>query len=300
MVSMQAVQESKHKKRRSEGRSQWGMIISRFKKNRLAVLGLCILGLLLVAVLLAPLYANYENAIRQDIPHAFQKPGTPGHILGTDAYGRDLLTRMVFGGRISLLAGLSVVLLALTTGVAVGGIAGYFGGWIDTSVMRVVDIFMAVPALLLSLAVCTALGEGARNMVIALMVADIPRIARITRSSILTLRDQEFIEAAKCYGTSTFRIIVKHILPNGIGPVIITATLALGSAILNIASLGFLGVGINAPTPEWGTILSDNKEYIRYYPYLGMIPGFAIAISVMCVNFVGDGLRDALDPKMKK
>ncbi|MDR1971966.1 MAG: ABC transporter permease [Treponema sp.] len=285
---------------RSESRSQLGLIIFRFKKNKLAIFGLCVLGVLLLIVLSAPLYADYENAIRQDIPHAFQKPGVDGHILGTDAYGRDLFTRMVFGGRISLLAGLSVVILALTAGVTVGGIAGYFGGSIDTIIMRVVDIFMAVPALLLSLAICTALGEGARNMVIALMVADIPRIARITRSSILTLRDQEFIEAAKCCGTSTFRIIVKHILPNGIGPVIVTATLTLGSAILNIASLGFLGVGINAPTPEWGTILSDNKAHIRYYPYLGLIPGIAIAISVMCVNFVGDGLRDALDPKMKK
>jgi peptide/nickel transport system permease protein len=294
------MKENSRKKAKNKSRTQLGLIIFRFKKNKLAILGLCILGVLLLIVLLAPFYADYENAIRQDIPNAFQSPGEKGHILGTDAYGRDLFTRMVFGGRISLLAGLSVVLMALTSGVAVGGIAGYFGGRIDTIIMRVVDIFMAVPALLLSLAICTALGEGARNMVIALMFADIPRIARITRSSILTLRDQEFIEAAKCCGTSTVRIIVKHILPNGIGPVIVTATLTLGSAILNIASLGFLGVGINAPTPEWGTILSDNKAHIRYYPYLGLIPGIAIAISVMCVNFVGDGLRDALDPKMKK
>ncbi|MFA6507288.1 MAG: ABC transporter permease [Treponemataceae bacterium] len=288
------------KKGRSESRSQLGLIIFRFQKNKLAILGLCVLGILLLIVLCAPLYASYENAIKQDIPNAFQNVGSPGHILGTDAYGRDLFTRMVYGGQISLLAGISVVILSLTAGVTVGGIAGYFGGWKDTVIMRVVDIFMAVPALLLSLAICTALGEGARNMVIALMVADIPRIARITRSSILTLRDQEFIEAAKCCGTSTYRIIVKHILPNGIGPVIVTATLTLGSAILNIASLGFLGVGINSPTPEWGTILSDNKAHIRYYPYLGLIPGIAIAIAVMSVNFVGDGLRDALDPKMKK
>lgn len=289
-----------NRKGRNESRSQLELIVFRFKKNKLAVLGLFVLAGLIALVLCAPLYADYEKAIKQDIPNAFQGPFAPGHILGTDAYGRDLFTRMAFGGRISLLAGLSVVILALTAGVAVGGVAGYFGGWVDTVVMRVVDIFMAVPALLLSLAICTALGEGARNMVIALVVADIPRISRIARSSILTLRGQEFIEAAKCCGTSTFRIIVKHILPNGIGPVVVTATLTLGSAILNIASLGFLGVGINAPTPEWGTILSDNKAHIRYYPYLGMIPGIAIAISVMCVNFVGDGLRDALDPKMKK
>jgi peptide/nickel transport system permease protein len=287
------------KKPRIASQSQLGLIIFRFKKNKLAIVGLVILGILIAIVIAAPLFADYEDAIHQDMVNRFQLPGKE-HIFGTDAYGRDLFARVVYGGRISLFTGLSVVVLALTIGVAVGGMAGYFGGWVDTVIMRIVDIFMAVPPLLLSLAVCTALGEGARNMAIALMIADIPRCARITRSSILTLRDQEFVEAARCCGTSTVRILVKHILPNGIGPVIITATLTLGFAILNIASLGFLGVGIAPPTPEWGTILADNKAHIRYYPYLGLIPGLAIGISVMCVNFVGDGLRDALDPKTKK
>jgi peptide/nickel transport system permease protein len=286
-------------KARIASQSQLGLIIFRFKKNKLAIVGLVVLGILIAIVLTAPLYADYEAAIKQDVPNRLKPPGKE-HIFGTDAYGRDLFTRMVFGGRISLLAGLSVVLLALTAGVSVGAVAGYFGGRVDTVIMRIVDVFMAVPPLLLSLAVCTALGEGARNMVIALMIADIPRIARITRSSILTLRNQEFIEAAKCCGTSTVRILIKHILPNGIGPVIVTATLTLGAAILNIASLGFLGVGIAPPTPEWGTILADNRAHIRYYPHLGLIPGIAIGLSVMCINFVGDGLRDALDPKMKK
>jgi peptide/nickel transport system permease protein len=190
--------------------------------------------------------------------------------------------------------------MALAFGITIGGIAGYFGGRLDTILMRIVDIFMAIPSLLLSLAVCTALGAGTFNMIFALMLTNIPTFARITRSTILTLRGQEFVEAAKCCGTSNFRIIVKHILPNGIGPVIVTATLGLGSAILNIAALGFLGIGVSAPTPEWGTILADNRSYIRYYPYLGIIPGVAIALAVMCVNFVGDGLRDALDPRMKK
>ena len=279
--------------------SQLDLIIFRFKKNKLAIVGLVILSILVVVVTTAPFYIDYEIAIKQNIPNRLQPP-TKEHIFGTDAFGRDLFARIVYGGRISLFAGLGVVILSLLGGVTVGGVAGYFGGHVDTVIMRVVDVFMAVPALLLSLAVCTALGEGAGNMVIALMITNIPRIARITRSSILTLRDQEFIEAAKCFGTSTVRIIVKHILPNGIGPVVVTATLTLGSAILNIASLGFLGVGIAPPTPEWGTILADNRSQIRHFPYLGLIPGIAIILSVMCVNFVGDGLRDALDPKMKK
>jgi peptide/nickel transport system permease protein len=195
---------------------------------------------------------------------------------------------------------LAVIFIALIFGLTFGGIAGYFGGWVDTVVMRFIDIFMAVPQLLLSLAVCTALGEGTVNMIIALVVVDIPRFTRIVRSSILTLRSQEFVEAAKCCGTSNFRIIAKHILPNGIGPVVVSATLTLGSAILSIAALGFLGIGVSSPTPEWGTILADNRSHIRYYPYLGIIPGIAIGLSVMCINFVGDGLRDALDPRMKK
>jgi peptide/nickel transport system permease protein len=289
----------KAKNRKITGQSQIGLIIFRFKKNKLAIVGLVVLLVLLLIVLTAPLYSDYQNAIKQDIPNRFQQPGK-GSLLGTDAYGRDLFTRIVYGGRISLFAGLAVVMFALVFGTALGGIAGYFGGRIDTIIMRVVDVFMAIPSLLLSLAVCTALGEGTANMIIALMLTNIPTFARIVRSSILTLRTQEFVEAARCCGTSHFRIIVKHILPNGIGPVVVTATLGLGSAILNIAALGFLGIGVSSPTPEWGTILADNRSYIRHYPYLGIIPGLAIGIAVMCVNFIGDGLRDALDPRMKK
>jgi peptide/nickel transport system permease protein len=286
-------------KRKITSQSQLGLIIFRFKKNKLAIVGLIVLFILMLIVLTAPLYADYHNAIKQDIPNRFKAPGRD-FPFGTDAYGRDLFTRIVYGGRISLFAGLATIIFALLFGTALGGMAGYFGGRVDTIIMRIVDIFMAIPSLLLSLAVCTALGEGTINMIAALMLTNIPTFARIVRSSILTLRTQEFVEAARCCGTSHFRILVKHILPNGIGPVVVTATLGLGSAILNIAALGFLGIGVSSPTPEWGTILADNRSYIRYYPYLGIIPGLAIGLSVMCVNFIGDGLRDALDPRMKK
>ena len=280
-------------------RSQLGLIIFRFKKNKLAIFGFFFLVVLAILVLTAPLYIDYNKAIRQNISIQFQSPSWQ-HPFGTDVFGRDLLARVIYGGRISLFAGLGVVSTALFFGLIFGGIAGYYGGKIDEIIMRFTDIFMAVPSILLALAVVTALGEGTFNLIIALMIANIPRTSRIVRSSIMTLRNQEFVEAARCYGTSHSRIIVKHILPNGMGPVIVTATLSLGAAILNIAALGFLGVGIASPTPEWGTILADNRQNIMYYPYLGIIPGLAIGLSVMCVNFIGDGLRDALDPKMKK
>jgi peptide/nickel transport system permease protein len=281
------------------GQSQLGLIVLRFKKNKMAVFGVFFLAAIALIVLTAPLYLDYNSAIRQNIPAKFQRPSWE-HPFGTDVFGRDLLARVVYGGRISLFAGLGVVLLDLFFGMLLGGVAGYFGGRVDQVIMRFTDIFMAVPSILLALAVVTALGEGTFDLIIALMVAGVPRTARIVRSSILTLRNQEFVEAGKCYGTGNARMIVKHILPNGIGPVIVSATLSLGSAILSIASLGFLGVGIAPPTPEWGTLLADNRQNILYYPYLGIIPGLAIGLSVMCVNFMGDGLRDALDPKMKK
>ncbi|GHV63739.1 peptide ABC transporter permease [Spirochaetia bacterium] len=289
----------KKKKKRIAGQSQLGLIIFRFKKNKLACLGVVCLLLIALIVLTAPLYLSYDKAIKQDIPVKFQSPN-PEHPFGTDLFGRDLLARVVYGGRISLFAGLAVILLSLMVGVVFGGVAGYFGGRVDQLLMRFMDIFMAIPYMLLVLAIVTALGEGTRNMIIALMVSNVPGYARIIRSSIMTLRNQEFVEAAKCFGTSNYRIITKHILPNGIGPVIVTATITLGSTILAISSLGFLGVGISPPTPEWGSLLADNRFYIRYHPYLGLIPGFAIMVTVMCVNFIGDGLRDALDPKMKK
>ncbi len=284
---------------RYEDQSQIGLIIYRFKKNKMAIAGLFILLIIAILVIAAPLYTDYSKGVIQNIPNRFKSPNAE-NIFGTDSYGRDLFTRVIYGGRISLFAGIGTVLLSLIIGCTLGGIAGFFGGKVDMIIMRFVDIFMAVPPLLLSLAVCTALGQGTFKMIIALTVADVPRFARILRASVLTVRDREFVEAARCCGTSNFRIIIKHILPNCIGPVVVQATLMVGSAILSIAALGFLGIGVASPTPEWGTILSDNRQFIRFYPYLGLIPGFAIGITVMCVNFFGDGLRDALDPKMKK
>ncbi len=288
----------KNNKKKFSNKSQLGMITFRFSKNKLAMFGLAVITLLIILCITAPLYINYEDVYKQSMANRFISPGS-GHIFGTDQFGRDLFARIIYGGRISLLAGLVVVAFALILGVTLGGIAGYFGGRVDNIIMRICDVFMAVPRMLLSMAVVAALGQGTFKMLLALSIAAFPGYARTVRASIMTLRNQEYVEAAKCCGTSSARIIFKHVVPNGLGPVIVSATLGLGGTILAIASLGFLGIGVASPTPEWGTILSENRTNIRYYPYLGLIPGMFIAISVMCLNFVGDGLRDALDPRMK-
>ncbi len=279
--------------------SQWGLILLRFKKNKLAVASIFILAAIALIILTAPLYMDYDKAIVQDMGNRFQPPSLE-HPFGTDLYGRDLLARVIYGGRISLFAGIAIIVLSFIFGVLIGSVAGFFGGTVDQILMRFVDIFMAVPTIFLAMAIVTALGEGIVNIIIAFVICNIPSYSRIVRSSTMTLRNMEYVEAAKCYGASNLHIILKHIIPNGIGPVIVTATISLGTAILCISSLGFLGLGISAPTPEWGTLLADNRAYIRYYPYLGILPGAAIILTVMCVNFIGDGLRDALDPKMKK
>ncbi len=286
------------KKRNLSNKSQLGMIAYRFSKNKLAMFGLAVITVMIIMCVTAPLYIDYESVYKQSMADRFITPCAE-HLLGTDQFGRDLFARIIYGGRISLLAGLVVVVIALALGVTLGGIAGYFGGRVDNIIMRICDIFMAVPRMLLSMAVVAALGQGTFKMLIALSIAAFPGYARTVRASIMTLRNQEYVEAAKCCGTSPARIIFKHVVPNGLGPVIVSATLGLGGTILAIASLGFLGIGVASPTPEWGTILSENRTNIRYYPYLGLVPGMFIAISVMCLNFIGDGLRDALDPRTK-
>lgn len=286
------------KKKTLMNKSQFGLVAYRFSKNKLAMVGLAVIIIMILLCVAAPLYINYDSVVKQSMAARFIKPGAE-HIFGTDQFGRDLFSRIIYGGRISLLAGLVVVATALVIGITLGGVAGYFGGTVDIIIMRICDIFMAVPRMLLAMAVVAGLGQGTFKMLIALTIAEFPKYARTIRASIMTLRNQEYVEAAKCCGTSSARIIFKHVVPNGLGPVIVSATLGLGGTILAIASLGFLGIGVASPTPEWGTILSENRANIRYYPYLGLIPGFFIAISVMCLNFIGDGLRDALDPRTK-
>lgn len=278
--------------------SSWELIGYRFRKNKLAMLGVFMFIFIVAVTIIAPIFIPYEMVISQDVRNRLQGPSRE-HIFGTDELGRDMFARILYGGRISLLCGIAIIAIAFVFGAIIGGVSGFIGGKVDTVLMRVVDALMAVPPALLAMAIITAMGNGVFNLVIALAIAQIPRFARTVRSSVLTLRNMEYVEAAKCYGSSSMRTIIKHILPNGIGPIVVSATLTLGAVILSISSMGYLGLGVASPTPEWGTIISENKINIRYYPYLGLIPGLCIMFSVMAVNFIGDGLRDAFDPKSK-
>ena len=279
--------------------SQAGLIWYRFKKNKLAVFGLALMTVIILICFTSVLFLDYQKVIGQNTLEQFQKPNAQ-HWFGTDMYGRDLFARILYGGTISLSTGLIVMAIALVLGVIFGSVAGYFGGITDTLVMRFIDIFMSVPFMLMAMTLILVFGQNRLSLIFALAISTFPGLSRIVRSSIMAIRGMEYVDAARCYGAPVWKILLKHILPNGIGPVIISTTLSLGSTILAIAGLGFLGIGIAPPTPEWGTILSEVRDHIRYYPYLGIIPGAAIGISVLCINFIGDGIRDALDPRTKK
>lgn len=277
---------------------RYKLIVMRYKRNKLAMVGMVVFLALLVAVFAAPLYIDYTEAITQHIVDAFQGPGGD-HAFGTDQFGRDLFARVIYGGRISLGAGLATVTISFLGGVILGGVSGYFGGKIDALIMRLCDMLMSIPGTMLAMAIVAALGAGLDKLLVSLAIVQIPGSARTVRAAIMNYRSAEFIEAARCYGTGSGRIIFKHLLPNILGPLIVTTFMQLGSIILCIAAMGYLGIGVQAPTPEWGSIISENQTNIRYYPYLGLIPGCFIMISVLSLNFIGDGLRDALDPKMK-
>lgn len=279
--------------------SQWGLIWIRFKKNKLAVIGLVGIVAMMLICFTSPLYISWDRVTHQDLLLETVEPCAE-FPFGTDQFGRDLFARILRGGVYSLSSGFIVMLGALVLGIFFGSIAGYFGGKVDTVIMRLMDVFMSVPNLLMAMTLIAVFGQGIGSLWLAMALSSFPGLARTVRSAIMTTRSAEYVDAAHIYGASTTKILVKHILPNCIGPVVISATLMLGSTILGIAGMGFLGIGIASPTPEWGTILSEVKDYIRFYPYLGIIPGGAIALSVIFINFVGDGLRDALDPRMKK
>lgn len=284
--------------KKEKGRSQLGAIWFRYKKNKLALIGLILMTIILIVVLTANLYIPEERISKMDISNMYA-PISSSHLLGTDQYGRDVLARVIYGGRISLKVGIFVVLGAMTIGGLLGACAGYFGGVVENIIMRVMDIFLAIPSMILSITVVAALGTSTTNLIIALIIARTPQFARIVRSAVLPLKNQEYIEAALACGTSHWRIITRHIIPNVIGPVIVQATLQMGGAIINIAGLSFIGLGVQPPTPEWGSMLSEAREVIRVYPYLVFPPGLAIMVSVFSFNRIGDGLRDALDPKLK-
>lgn len=280
-------------------RGQFRMIWSRFRKNKTAVLGLFLLSAIILIALCAPLIVDYQaDALEQNISERLLSPGK-GHILGTDQFGRDLFARIIFGARISLSLGFGAILISVTIGLLLGSVSGYYGGKIDNLIMRIMDVFLAIPHVLMAMIIVAALGAGTQNLLIAMAISSTPQFARIVRSAIITQRDSLYIEACKALGTRDIRIIVKHIIPNALGPIVVQATLNLAKTILNISFLSYLGLGVPSPTPEWGAMLSEAKDLMLYYPYLIMVPGCAIIVSVLSLNLLGDGLRDALDPKLK-
>ena len=280
-------------------RSQLSIIWNRLRKNKLAMLGLAILVVMVALAVCADWIADYDtNVTGMNMAERLQTPSAK-HWFGTDSYGRDVFARIIHGSRLSLSLSIFAMLAAVAIGSIIGAIAGYYGGRVDDVLMRLMDILLAIPPMLMSISIVAALGHSMVNLMIALSLAYIPVFARVIRSSILTVKGQEFIEAAKACGTSNARIILRHIIPNAIGPIIVQATLAMGSTILIISSLSFMGMGIQPPQPEWGTMLYEGRDLIRTSPYLVIFPGISIALAVLSLNLLGDGLRDALDPRMK-
>jgi peptide/nickel transport system permease protein len=278
-------------------RSPMKMMTNRFKKNKRAMVGLWMVLVFIVVAIFAPLIAPYDP-IEQNMQIMLEKPSLK-HPFGTDEFGRDLLSRIIYGAQISLAIGTVGVLIAVIFGVALGTIAGYFGGWIDHIIMRIMDIFMAFPSFLLALAIVSVLGPGMVNVMIAIGIFSIPNFSRIARSSVISIKNKEFIEATRAMGGTDTRIIIKHLIPNSISPIIVLSTMRIATAIITAAGLSFLGMGAQPPTPEWGAMLSTGREYLRVAPHVSTIPGLAIMFLVLGFNMLGDGLRDALDPKMK-
>ena len=282
---------------RTRRQGQFGQVMHRLRKNKIAMVGLVIMILLIIMALLSPYITPYDYAKTSKA----DRYATPSwqHLFGCDGMGRDILSRIMYGARASLWLGLMSTLVATVIGVLLGSLVGYYGGKVDNIVMRILDIIQAIPGMLLSIAISAALGSGIGNTILALSIGGVPMTVRLLRGSILTVRKQEYIEAAEKINCSKWRVITSHILPNSIAPVIVSVTMGIGNTILQAASLSYLGLGVQPPTPEWGAMLSEGKSMITKYPHLCIFPGLAIMLVVLCLNMLGDGLRDAMDPKLK-
>lgn len=272
-------------------------VMGRLCENRLALAALIVFAVILLAAVFANQLAPYSYE-EMDLGNTFALPSAE-HLCGTDQLGRDIFSRLLYGARYSLAIGLLAQVFTLFFGVLLGAVAGFFGGKVDLTVMRLLDIFEAIPAILLAIIICTALGTGFVNTVIAMGVGVIPMMSRLLRASILTVREQEYIEAAASINCSKTRQILKYVLPNSISPLIIAFTTGIGATIMQAASLSYLGLGVRPPMPEWGAMLADTRTSFQHHPHMAIFPGIAIALTVLCINIIGDALRDALDPKLK-
>ena len=282
---------------RFKKKSQFNLFFHRFSRNKLAVFGLIFISFIIIVALLAPYIAPYGYD-DQNVSIRRNKPSSQ-HWFGTDDLGRDVFSRMIYGARISLSIGISTTMISMFIALIIGMIAGYYGGRTDNIIMRIVDVFLAIPSILLSITIAATLGGGIASMLIAISMGAIPGVSRLIRAQVMAESHKEYIEAARVTRSSDFRIMFRYIFPNMLSVFIVTFTMGVAGGILNASMLSFIGLGAQAPIPEWGAMLSGGREHIRDHPYLVTYPGIMISITVFAINMFGDGLRDAFDPKLK-
>ncbi len=285
------------KTKKVESNSMWRDVWKRLRRNKAAMFGLALLCIIFAGALLAGVIGpeGYDYQVLRDR----NMPPCWAHPFGTDHAGRDILVRILYGARISLLIGFSAVIVSVSVGTVIGASAAYYGEKVDNLLMRFIDVWMAIPSILLSIAIMAAFGSSIQNLVLAIAIGSIPGHARVVRSAVLSVKNQEYIEAAISNGASDFRIITRYILPNCMAPIIVQATMSVAKAILSASSLSFIGLGVTQPIPEWGAMLSVGRNAIRDYPWIITFPGLAIMTAIYGINLFGDGLRDALDPRLK-
>lgn len=291
---------TKKKNTNNIGRSRASLIWHQFKKNKGAMVGLGIMIMLVIIALAAPLIWDYSTDISGMNVRERLKPPSWEHPFGTDHMGRDVFSRVCYGTRYSLLIGIVGVAISTIFGVSLGAIAGFYGGKVETVIMRCVEMMLMMPSILLTIVLVSAFGISLRNLMLALGIATIPHFARNARAAVMTVCNNEYVEASKAIGTPSIVTLFTHVLPNALSPILVQATTRMGGVIGTAASFSFLGLGVPAPTPEWGAMLSDARSYMWEYPYLLLFPGMAIFITCLAINQIGDGLRDALDPKLKR
>ena len=283
-------------KKRSQGAEIW----HNFTKNPGATIGLVVMVVIIIVAILSRFLIDFDTQIaRQVISERLQKPSLE-HFFGTDQYGRDIFLRILYGAQYSLSVGVVAVLISTVVGVTLGVIAGYVGGFVENLIMRACDVFASIPSMLMAICISTAFGASTVVLMFSVGIVAIPAFVRVTRSSVMVNRDAEFVEAARAVGATDLSIMFTHIIPNSLAPVIVQITMRVGTAIITASSLSFLSLGVPAPAPEWGSMLSEGQDFIRDYSYMTMFPGLAIVLTVLAVNLIGDGLRDAMDPKLKR
>lgn len=293
------MEQAINEKEFTKSQGLWISIVKKLIKSNISLLGTLIVLVFILTAVLAPLLAPYHPINDGSLVERLQAPSA-SHLLGTDSQGRDILSRIIYGARVSVQVGIISVGIALVIGTLMGMVAGFYGGWVDNLMMRLVDIMLAFPSVLLAIAITAVLGPELKNAMLAIGVVNIPAFARIVRSTVLSVKAMEYVEAARAIGATDVRIIFRHVLPNSMAPLIVQTTLSIGTAILDAAALSFLGLGAQPPTPEWGAMLSDGRSYLQKAPWVMFFPGMAIMLVVLGFNLLGDGLRDALDPRLKQ